>query len=376
MSRGLSDFTKIMSFPVLLRLVVLTLAFTLLLVIALSGFAQVEQDNEYVKNLPGHSKPPTGPPRPVPKKSTDPQVKAVLDEIAAAGLLDPETPEQARKAYLFYTKFGGPPENVFHVENLEVPGPARNIPIRVYFPRSGEGFPIWVFFHGGGFVGGSINSHDVALRAVTNRCACVVVSVGYRLAPESQYPAATDDAYAATKWVADHAFEIHGDPERIAIGGDGAGGNIAVEVAMIARDRGGPRLAYQVLIYPILNAMVTSYSWVTSVDPLLSSASMVTKWGNYIPYDVDLEDPHVSPVDSPNLRDLPPTLIITGEDDPVGDDITQFSKDLKESGVAEQVVVYPNTIHGFFLMAGALDAGRKAIDETASTLRAAFKSAR
>ena len=150
----------------------------------------------------------------------------------------------------------------FHVENRTISGPVGNIPIRVYIPRSGERLPIWVFFHGGGFVGGNIDTHDVALRAVTNRCDCVVVSVGYRLAPESHYPAATDDAYAATKWVADNASEIQGDPQRIALGGDGAGGNLAVEVGMMARDRGGPKLVYQVLIYPILNAMLTSYSWV------------------------------------------------------------------------------------------------------------------
>jgi acetyl esterase len=375
MSREPSNSTKIISYPALLRIVVLTLAFTLLLVVTLSGLAQVGNDSEYVKNLPGYSKPPTGPPRPVPKESTDPQVKAVLSQIAAAGFLDPQTPEQARKAYLFYTKLGGPPENVFHVENLEVPGPASNIPIRVYFPRSGQGFPMFVFFHGGGFVGGSIDSHDVALRAVTNRCGCVVVSVAYRLAPESQYPAATDDAYAATKWVADHAAEIHGDPQLIAVGGDGAGGNIAVEVALMARDRGGPRLAYEVLIYPILNAMLTSYSWVVSADPSLSSGAMITKWNNYVPFNVSLEDPHVSPIDSATLRNLPPALFITSENDPVRDDIDQFAENLKAAGVPEQVTVYPNAIHGFFLMAAALDAGKKAIDETALTLRAAFNSA-
>lgn len=370
----LSDVAKFPKPLKLIRFTSLILVFTI--VVVLNGFAQViGPGSEDVKNLPGYSRPPTGPLGPTPKEPTDPQVKAVVDQAEAAGLLHPKTLEQARRAYLFYTKFGGPPEDVFHVENRTIPGPAGSIPLRVYIPRSGERLPIWVFFHGGGFVGGSIDTHDVALRAVTNRCDCVVVSVGYRLAPESHYPAATDDAYAATKWVADNASEIQGDPQRIALGGDGAGGNLSVEVALMARDRGGPQLVYQVLIYPILNAMMTSYSWGTSLDPVLSIGGMAPKWSNYLPHNVSLDDPHVSPVNS-NLRNVPATLIITGEGDPVLDDVDQFAENLKRAGVDARVAVYPNTIHGFFLMAGTLDAGKRAIDETASTLRVAFKNAR
>jgi acetyl esterase len=316
------------------------------------------------------------PPRPAPKEPTDPQLKAVLGQMAAAGVLHPQTLEQAQKTYLFLTKFGGAPENVFHVEDRALSGPGGNVPIRVYVPRSGEGLPVWVFFHGGGFVGGSLDTHDTVLRAVANRCDCVVVSVGYRLAPGSHYPAAANDAYAATNWVASHAAEIHGDPKRIALGGDGAGGNLAVVVALMARDHGSPQFVSQVLIYPIVNAMLTSYSWVEPSDPVLTRDAMLAKWSVYVPFNVDLQDPYVSPADSSDLRNLPPTLIITGENDPVGDDINQFVKTLMDASVPARVIVYPNAIHGFFLMAGALDAGRKAIDDTAAALRETFKAAR
>lgn len=187
-------------------------------------------------------KPPPVPPGGPPKESTDPQVRAVLAQMAAAGPLHPATLEQARKSFLFYAKFAGAPEPIFHVEDRKIPGPAGDIPIRVYAPRGGGDLPVLVLFHGGGFVYGGLDTHDSTLRAIANRCDCLVVSVAYRLAPENPYPPAADDAYAATKWVAEHPQEIGGDPRRIAVGGDGAGGNLAAVVTMTARDRGGPHL--------------------------------------------------------------------------------------------------------------------------------------
>ena len=149
--------------------------------------------------LPGQPVKAAGiPPAGRPQQSTDPQVKEVLDQMSAAGLLNPATLDQARKSFLFYSRFAGPPENVFHVEDRKIPGPGGEIPIRVYVPKSGGSLPVLVFFHGGGFVAGGLESHDSPLRAITNRCGCIVVSVAYRLAPENHYPAATDDAYAAT----------------------------------------------------------------------------------------------------------------------------------------------------------------------------------
>ena len=322
-----------------------------------------------VQNEPGYTPRPAGKPESIPKQPDSPQVKAVLAQISAAGLRHPQTPEQTRKAYAFYSRFSGPPENVFQVDNRQIPGPAGAIPIRVYTPRAGDGFPVWVFFHGGGFIAGSLDSYDATLRAITNRCECVVVSVGYRLAPESKFPAATDDAYAATKWVAEHAADVHGDANRIEVGGDGAGGNLAAVAAIMSRDRSSPRLAKMVLINPILNASVTSFSWVTSQDPILSSEDMVKNLSVYVPINADLKSPTISPVNAKDLKGLPPTLILTSADDPVRDDINNFADNLSMAGVPEHVSVYPDAIHEFFLMSGALDSSKKAIDETAAALK-------
>ncbi len=307
------------------------------------------------------------------KTPVDPQVKSITGRLAAAGVLRPSTIEEDRRAYLFYSKLAGPPEPVFRVEDRKIPSSAGSIPIRLYFPSAGTGFPVWVFFHGGGFVAGSLDTHDTPLRSVTNRCECLIVSVGYRLAPENRYPAAPDDAYAATKWVADHASEIGADPQRIAVGGDGAGGNLAAVVALMARDRGGPHLILQVLIYPILDSLIGTYSWVESDDPVLTSDSMVTKWGAYVPALTDHQVPYISPVSASNLRSLPPTLIIMGEHDPLRDTAELYTLDLKSAGVSVHTSHYANVIHSFFLMAGALDAGQKCIDETAAVLKESFK---
>jgi acetyl esterase len=341
----------------------------------LRGFSQAAgAGSENPKNLPGYAPKPSAPPQ-LPKPVTDPQVKAVLDQMAAAGVLHPTTLEQWRKAYLFYAKFAGAPEKVFHVEDRAIPGPGGNIPIRLYVPRDGTGLPVWVFFHGGGFVTGSLDTHDVPLRAVANRCDCLVVSVAYRLAPENHYPAATNDAYAATKWVADHAAEIGGDAGRIAVGGDGAGGNLASVVALMAHDQAGPHLIYQVLIYPTLDLTMLSPSRIVANDPVFTTDAMLATTSTYVPVNTDLELPYLSPVDAKSFQGLPAALIITDEDDPVRDEAERYASELKSAGIHVDLSRYPNMIHGFFLMAGALDAGKQSIDQVGAALKQAFKNA-
>jgi acetyl esterase len=360
---------------VLVRVISVSL-FTLGLFGPLVGFSQepagsasaVQEPAPYGQPL----KPPPVPPGGPPKESTDPQVKAVLAQMAAAGLLEPKTLEQARKSFLFYSKFAGSPEPVFHVEERMIPGPAGDIPIRVYAPRAGGGLPVLVFFHGGGFAYGSLDTQDVPLRAITNRCACVVVSVAYRLAPENTYPAAPDDAYAATKWVAEHAQEIGGDPRRIAVGGDGAGGNLAAVVAMMARDRGGPRLMYQVLIYPSLDPSMLTYSWIASHDPIATDRAKLAEWSVYIPVNTDPSQPYISPING-NLHNLPPAFMIVGQNDPARDEDEQYAKGLKSAGVPVEVVPFDNMVHGFFLMAGKVDAGKRAVGDVAAALKKEFE---
>ena len=342
-----------------------------------NGYAQVAgPGSDDPKNLPGQPVAPPGAPPESPAPLTDPQVKAVMDQMAAAGVLHPTTLEQWRSAYLFYAKHAGPPEKVLRVADGKIPGHSGDIPYRLYAASTGAALPVWVFFHGGGFVTGSLDTHDTTLRAIANRCDCLIVSVAYRLAPENPFPAASDDAYAATKWTAEHAAEIGGDPNRLAVGGDGAGGNLAAVVVLMARDRGGPRLVYQLLIYPTLDVTAHSASRVLSRDPILTNDAVLATTSVYVPVNADLANPYISPVSEKNLGNLPPALILTGAEDPGRDEADRYASELKEAGVAADVSRYPNSIHGFFLMAGALEAGKKSIDQIAAALKQAFENAK
>jgi acetyl esterase len=316
--------------------------------------------------------------KPESQAPADPQVKTVLDKMAAAGVARPTTVADVRKAYLFYPTLSGSPEHIFRIEDREIPGPAAkgNIRVRVYTPNSTSGSPIFVFFHGGGFVAGSLDIYDTPLRSVAIRYQCIVVSVAYRLAPENKYPAAPDDAYAATKWVAEHGGEIGGDPYRIAVGGDGAGGNLAAGVTLMARERGAPRLIFQVLIYPTLDASTMSPVWWEETDvPTVTRDVKNDILRLYLPVTGNLRDPYVAPLHAENLKNLPAAQVITYEDNPMHDEGDEYATRLRQDGVATNVSFYPDMIHGFFLMAGDLAAGKKCIDEIASALRSAFKGA-
>jgi acetyl esterase len=308
------------------------------------------------------------------QQAMDPQVKAVVDKMAAAGVLHATSIADVRKMYGFYPTLSGKPESVLHVEDRQIPGPAGEIPIRLYIPSEEKGLPILVFFHGGAFVAGGLDSHDAPLRAIANRCGCIVVSVAYRLAPEYRFPAAPDDCYAATKWVAENAATLGGDARRIAIGGDGAGGNLAAVVTLKARDSGGPALVYQVLIYPTVDAIMRGSRYL-SKDPILTPDSRAAILGAYIPYTKNLQDPYISPIDAKTLSNLPPAFIVTDEDDPGRDEADSYAKRLVDDGVQVKVSSYPKMIHGFFLMAGELDASKRCIEEIAEALRTAFQSA-
>ena len=310
--------------------------------------------------------------------SADLQVKTILDKMAAGGVARPTTVADVRKAYLFYPKLSGTPEHVFRIEDRQIPGAGGDVPVRVYTPSSTSGLPMLVFFHGGGFVAGSLDSHDAPLRSVANRCECIVVSVAYRLAPENKYPAAPEDAYSATKWVAEHVGDIGGDPRRIAVGGDGAGGNLAAVVTLMARERGTPNLVFQLLIYPSLDFSTVRPSWWAETDaPTISREAKRDISIAYLPITANLRDPFIAPIHAKDLRNLPPALLITYEgDNPMRAEGDEYAERLKQDGVAIKVSVYPKVLHGFFLMAGDLDDGKRCIDEMAAALRIAFEGRR
>ncbi|OBA81638.1 lipase [Mycobacterium sp. 1164966.3] len=243
---------------------------------------------------------------------------------------------------------------VARVQNRTVPGldGGDEIPVRIYHPLEPEAsdsrVPLIVYLHGGGFVLCDLDSHDACCRRLANGVGAIVVSVDYRLAPEHRYPAALDDAWAATKWVAAHGAEFGGDTSRLVVAGDSAGGNLAAVVCMIARDRGGPPIAFQVLIYPVVDQRrKPSASHARSAPGVLTIDHMRWFTEQYLGPDGDRLDVRVSPILA-DLSGLPPAHIVTGEIDPLCDEDEEFARLLQAAGVAATVRRYPDMFHGFF----------------------------
>ncbi len=305
----------------------------------------------------------------------DPQAQAFLDQMAAydAPEMDTLTPEAVRADMRAMVGLLGAGEPVARVADQRIPGPDGSIPVRVYTPAGAGPFPILVFFHGGGWVIGDIETHDGLCRSLCNGAGCVVVSVEYRLAPEHRFPAAPEACYAATAWVAEHAAEVGGDAQRVAVGGDSAGGNLAAVVSLMARDRGAPPLAFQLLIYPGTDMRMQSPSIAENGEGYyLTRSDMVWFRGHYIRGEQDITNPLASPLLAPNLRGLPPALVITAEFDPLRDEGEAYGKRLEEVGVPTRVSRYNGMIHGFLSMAPILDQGKAAVGESSRALRAAF----
>jgi acetyl esterase len=299
-----------------------------------------------------------------------PEARALLEMMEAQGgpPLETQDPIEARGARLEPMKLlGGQPEQLARVENLSAPGPGGDIPLRLYASERGGLHPALVYFHGGGFVFGNLDTHDAVCRALAKESGAVVVSVDYRLSPEHKFPAAVDDSYAATLWVAANAEKLGIDARRIAVGGDSAGGNLATVVAMRCRDAGGPKLAAQVLLYPVTDS--SSYETDSHRDfaegYFLTSAGMAWFTSHYLASADQKTHPEVSPLLAPNLSGLPPALVITAEFDPLRDEGEAYAKRLQQAGVAVTVSRYPGMIHGFVSMRGVLEGGRQAIQEAA-----------
>jgi len=305
----------------------------------------------------------------------DPQAKAVLDQFASMG--GPQLHEmslaQARELILGMVALAGEPESIARVENRTVPGPAGEIPVRIYTPVGTAPFPVLVYFHGGGWVIGNLDTHDGICRSLANRVGCLVVSVDYRLAPEHTFPAAPEDCYAATRWLAEHAGSLGGDKGRIAVGGDSAGGNLAAVGALMARDRGGPKLAFQLLVYPVTDADFETRSYRENAEGyFLTRADMVWFWNHYAPRQEDRRNPYAAPLRAASLRGLPPALVITAEFDPLCDDGNAYAARLREDGVPVRLSRQDGLIHGFFQMGAVIDRGRASVDEAARALKDAF----
>jgi acetyl esterase len=296
-----------------------------------------------------------------------PQCKAFLDQLAAMGgpPLHQLTPAEAR-ARMGPPEASGPDTPIFRVEDRRIPGPAGTLAVRVYTPRPGDALPGLVYFHGGGFVLGGLDMNDRPCRMLANQAGCVVVSVDYRLAPEHPYPAAVDDAYGATMFVAGHAPEFGIDPARLGVAGDSAGGNLATVTAIRARDLGGPSLAFQLLVYPQVDFNDDSPSMREfGAGHFLDRDGIAWLLGHYCPRAEDRRRPDASPL-SADLRGLPPAFVITAECDPLRDQGEEYVRRLREAGVTVEHRRYGGMIHPFFSLAGIVDEGRTAIADAAA----------
>ncbi len=309
-----------------------------------------------------------------------PQCQAILDAIANSDgptVFDTRDPDEARRLYAASTDAFAPPTPALRtVENRSIPGDAVDVPVRIYTPEmetGPSGLPTLVFLHGGGWVFGDLDTHDALCRILAHEAGCIIVSVDYRLAPEHKFPASLDDCLTALDWVASSAAEFDGDVSRVAIGGDSAGGNLAAAACQVARDKGGPPILFQLLIYPAVDftADMTSPRG-NALGFGLSDPAIAWMRDCYLNDPFDTTDPRASPAMAKQLGGLPPALIQTAEFDPLHDEGKAYAEALMAAGVIARHIDYPGMIHGFMRMGAIVDDAAAAINDAAEVMRRVF----
>ncbi len=313
----------------------------------------------------------------------DAQTKAILDaaEEAGAPALHELGVDGARAALREMTfQLDAPKTEVARREERTIPGPAGEIPVRLYWPEAPDKTapkPVLLLFHGGGWTIGDMDTHENVCRYYCAHGDLIVLNVGYRLAPEHKFPAGVEDCFAAVTWASEHAAEIGGDARRIAVTGDSAGGNLSAVVCQMAKARGGPEIAFQALIYPATDMRASAYDTYPSRTAFsegyfLTRGDMDWLADMYFNSAADAEDPRVSPMLTEDLSGLPPALVVTAGFDPLRDEGKAYADRLAAAGVAVEYKCFDTTIHGFFSFSGALDAGKKGLALTTDRLRQAL----
>jgi acetyl esterase len=311
----------------------------------------------------------------------DPQARALLRLMEEKGVAPTHTlqPAQARAAYRERRTYLQPdPPAMAAVRDLQAQGPAGPVPLRSYRPLGSDPqavLPVLVFFHGGGWVIGDLDTHDVLCRLLCNHSGCAVIAVDYRMGPEHRFPAAVDDCVAATRWVHANAAQLRVDPERIAVGGDSAGGNLAAVVALAARDAGDLPLQFQLLIYPATDQRADTESQTRNAQGfLLTRDTMAWFHDHYIADRAQDLDWRASPLLHADHANLPPAFVLVAGYDPLRDEGVQYAQKLSEAGTRAALVSFERQIHGFILMGRVIDEANVAAQLCAAQLRAALRA--
>ncbi len=301
-----------------------------------------------------------------------PQAQAIIDLQQQAGI-DPASLQPAEMRTLFDLPAAENPEEVGGIDNRTLVGPRGDIPVRIYTPEGPGPFPLLLFFHGGGFVIGNLETHDSLCRALCNSAECVVVAVDYRLAPEQRYPAAHEDCYAATMWAYKHAAEINGLANKLAVAGDSAGGTMAAVVCLVARDQGGPPIEHQLLLYPITDRDFETQSYKDNAEGYFLTRDMMKWfWGHYLATEADGQQAYAAPLRAEIFSGLPSATIITAEYDPLRDEAEHYAQCLLGAGVKTELIRYSGMIHGFLTFPEAIDAANAGIATVGNKLREAL----
>jgi acetyl esterase len=308
----------------------------------------------------------------------DSATETLLAQMAAGGgkPLYEMTVDEVRAMITGSAVLGGPPLAVGTVVDRSIPVAGGMVPLRIYTPSAAAAtYPVILGFHGGGFVAGNLDTYDATARFLCHHTNAIVIAVDYRLAPEQRFPAQVDDAYAAVMWAAQHAREFKGDPTRLAVSGDSAGGNLATVVCLLAKARGGPRIAFQALFYPLTDftlTMTPSRVQFGGGEYFLSNRDMEWFRQLYLTNPAHAKDPRVSPLLATDLGGLPPTLIVAAGCDVLRDEGKAYADRLSAAGVPVDYQCYEGTIHAFTAFTAAIPAGTDALTYAAAKLKAAL----
>jgi len=301
------------------------------------------------------------------------QSKEILDELAVSGHppADSITPESRRTLLDEVLANRGETLSLQTITDVSISGPQGELDLRLYYPNDDGSLPMLVYFHGGGWVRGSIESHDPLCRHLAVAAGCLVVSVDYRLAPEHTFPAPLVDAYAALEWAADNAERLRGDRDRIAVGGDSAGGNLAAALSLLARDRKGPEICHQQLLYPMTHRSNEFESYQQNSDYFITPTAVDWQWEQYLGTDIHAQNPYAVPGRETNFEELPPATVLTCGFDILRDEGRRYTEQLKNAGNNVSELHYSDQIHAF-LNFPELDRAQEAYSDIATVLKTSF----